>query len=177
MGEGHWQREKYVTEVEVWKNNWKSFTKTEIWSRLRRKCTARWKKALRCTSGGKRFYKTDKEKLKVIHPQVREEVIRFHHCKYPIYPKPSMLMKMFDEDLVVLCQKAHKEQFSNIHQQQTVSFSAFGENLFWPRSQTMSTQQIPLPNSLLAQLWTPPGQAGSACVQSQPDPKHYRVTD
>lgn len=49
-----WQKRKCE------KNNRKSFTKTEIWARLRRKCTARWKTALRCTSDGKRFYKRAK---------------------------------------------------------------------------------------------------------------------
>lgn len=44
------------------KNNWKSFTKSEIWKRLRRKCTARLKKTLGCTSHGKRFYKTAKRR-------------------------------------------------------------------------------------------------------------------
>lgn len=34
-----------------------------------------------------------------------------------------------------------------------VFFNTSGENLFWPRSQTASTQQIPLADSLLAQLW------------------------
>lgn len=78
---------------------------------------------------------------------------------------------------MVQCQMAHEEQFSDILQQQMASFSASGENLFWPRPQTNEYTTNPTSKLSVSTAGSSSRSGSSACVQSQPDPKHHRGRD